>query len=99
MTPLRKMAALIAGIAIAAIGTPIASAQAATPLKQAELNGLCPQLRAQVLARAVNGNPDPVRLPLAAGAVLPRSRRQSRRFDANPGRGATVQEVCAGFRV
>jgi hypothetical protein len=56
MTRQRKIAALIAGMVIAAIGTPIASAQAATPLEQAELAGLSPQLRAQVLARAVNGN-------------------------------------------
>jgi len=57
MTLQRKIAALIAGIGIAAaVGTPIASAQAATQLEQAELAGLSPQLRAQVLARAVNGN-------------------------------------------
>lgn len=57
MTLQRKIVALIAGIGIAAtIGTSIASAQAATQLEQAELAGLSPQLRAQVLARAVNGN-------------------------------------------
>jgi hypothetical protein len=57
MTLQRKMAALIAGIGIAAaVGTPTASAQTASQLEQAELAGLSPQLRAQVLARAVNGN-------------------------------------------
>ena len=56
MTKRRKTAALTAGLAIAAIATSMASAQAATRLEQAELAGLSPQLRAQVLARAVNGN-------------------------------------------
>jgi hypothetical protein len=56
MTRQRKMATLIAGMAIAAIATPMASARAATQLGQAELAGLSPQLREQVLARAVNGN-------------------------------------------
>jgi hypothetical protein len=57
MTLQRKIAAAIAGIGIAAmIGTPIASARTATQLEQAELAGLSPQLRAQVLARAVGGN-------------------------------------------
>jgi hypothetical protein len=57
VTVQRKTAALIAAIGIAAaIATPIASAHAATRLEQAEIAGLSPQLRAQVLARAVNGN-------------------------------------------
>jgi hypothetical protein len=43
-------------MAAALIAAPMAGALAATPLEQAELAGLTPQLQAQVKARAVNGN-------------------------------------------
>ena len=43
-------------LAAALIVAPIASAIAATPLEQAELAGLSPELQAQVKARAVGGN-------------------------------------------
>ena len=56
MTRQCKNAALAACTAIALVGMPAAYAQAATPLEQAELSGLSPQIRAQVQARAVNGN-------------------------------------------
>ena len=49
-----KLAALTAA---AIIVTPFAAAiAAATPLEQAELAGLTPEMQAQVQARAVNGN-------------------------------------------
>src|SRR5215831_21062819 len=38
------------------IGASVAYAQSSTPLEQAELAGLSPDLRAQVLARATGGN-------------------------------------------
>jgi len=47
---------LAAGTAIALIGGSAAYAQTATPLEQAELASLSPELRAQVQARAVGGN-------------------------------------------
>ena len=47
----------LAGLAVAAlILVPVASAIAATPLEQAELAGLSPEMQAQVKARAVGGN-------------------------------------------
>jgi hypothetical protein len=38
------------------LGAPIAHAQVATTLEQAELAGLTPEKRAEVQARAINGN-------------------------------------------
>ena len=38
------------------IGASVAYAQSSTPLEQAELSGLSPDLRAQVQARATGGN-------------------------------------------
>ena len=46
----------LAACAVVVLGTPIAHAQVATTLEQAELAGLSQQKRAEVQARAVNGN-------------------------------------------
>ncbi len=51
-----KNSALAVCAAIALIGSPVAHALAATPLEQAELAGLSPEMQAQVKARAVGGN-------------------------------------------
>ena len=51
-----RNAVLAACTAIALIGSPVAPALAASQLEQAELADLTPELRAQVEARAVNGN-------------------------------------------
>jgi hypothetical protein len=52
-----RLTAQLAALAAAAIiVTPFAYAIAATPIEQAELAGLTPELQAQVQARAVNGN-------------------------------------------
>jgi hypothetical protein len=56
MRPHRLSTRLAAIAAATAIVVPIAYAIAATPLEQAELSGLSPELRAQVKARAVGGN-------------------------------------------
>lgn len=50
-----KAAALTACAAVA-MAVPIAYGQVATTLEQAELAGLSPERRAEVQARAVNGN-------------------------------------------
>lgn len=52
----RKSGFLRALAAAALIATPLAYSFAATPLEQAELAGLSPEMRAQVKARAVGGN-------------------------------------------
>jgi hypothetical protein len=52
----RLTAQLAALTAAAIIVSPFAYAIAATPLEQAELDGLSPEMQAQVQARAVNGN-------------------------------------------
>ncbi len=46
----------LAACVIAIMGAPVAFAQVATTLEQAELAGLSPAKRAEVQARAVNGN-------------------------------------------
>ena len=46
----------LATFGVIVLGAPIAYAQVATPLEQAELAGLTPEKRAEVQARAVNGN-------------------------------------------
>ena len=52
-----RISARLAVLAVAAlILVPVASAIAATPLEQAELAGLSPEMQAQVKARAVGGN-------------------------------------------
>jgi hypothetical protein len=57
MTQYRKRVLMAACTAVALIGGSVAHAQtAATPLEQAELAGLSPEMRAQVQARAVGGN-------------------------------------------
>jgi hypothetical protein len=57
MTQYRKRVLMAACTAVALIGGSVAHAQAAaTPLEQAELSGLSPEMRAQVQARAVGGN-------------------------------------------
>lgn len=56
MTRHCRSAVLAACTAIALVGGSAGYAQAATPLEQAELSGLSPELRAQVQARAVGGN-------------------------------------------
>jgi hypothetical protein len=56
MTQHCRNAALAACAAIALVGGSAAYAQTVTPLEQAEFAGLSPEMRAQVQARAVNGN-------------------------------------------
>ena len=56
MTQHRKTAGLTAVFAAAFLGLSAVQAGAATRLEQAEVAGLSPQLRAQVLARATHGN-------------------------------------------
>ena len=46
----------LAVLGIVVMGAPIAHAQVATTLEQAELAGLTPEKRAEVQARAINGN-------------------------------------------
>ena len=46
----------LAALGIVVMGAPIAHAQVATTLEQAELAGLTPDKRAEVQARAINGN-------------------------------------------
>jgi hypothetical protein len=46
----------LAAFGVVAMGASVAYAQAATTLEQAELAGLTPEKRAEVQARAVNGN-------------------------------------------
>lgn len=56
MTQHRAKRRLAAFAAITLIMAPVGHALAATPLEQAELSGLSPEMQAQVKARAVNGN-------------------------------------------
>lgn len=87
--------ALAAG-AVVAMGTPIAYAQVATSLEQAELAGLTPAKRAEVQARAVNGNTVSEVLQTTLLNNIKLKHPASKIVALDFGRGAAVVETTDG---
>ena len=86
----------LAALGIVVMGAPIAHAQMATTLEQAELAGLTPDKRAEVQARAINGNTVSEVLQTMLLNSIKLKHPASRIVALDFGRGAAVVELTDG---
>ncbi|HXA26960.1 MAG TPA: hypothetical protein VNW90_32105 [Acetobacteraceae bacterium] len=86
----------LAAFGVVVMGAPIAYAQVATALEQAELAGLSPEKRAEVQARAVNGNTVSEVLQTMLLNSIKLKHPASKIVALDFGRGAAVVELTDG---